>query len=324
MAQMMVFVSHNHSDLAFCQVIVQALRDAGADVWLDESDLGAGHVRRVIMQELVKRPVFIVVLSKAALASQWVLDECDWAYDLQKDEPNRILLPVVAEPLERADFNAALHLYGLKRIEAPGMRPYPTQEAIHRLLHTLALTPADEALAPTALQPARRVADMVERGEALLRDERYEEALETFDQALVLSPDDPDIWYKRGDVLDQLYRVEEALVAYDRALALNPKDESVWFSKGLDLDYLERYDEALAAFDRALALDPNDPDYWAAKGSTFDNLLRYHDALAALDRAISLDATHLFAWRDKAAVLRTLGRTAEAQAAERRAKELGG
>ena len=67
-----VFVSHIHQDNAFCHTIVAALRDVGADVWYDEHNLGSGVLRREIMRELSVRPVFLVVLSKAAFASSWV------------------------------------------------------------------------------------------------------------------------------------------------------------------------------------------------------------------------------------------------------------
>ncbi len=44
--QLRVFVSHSHQDNAFCQQIVQALRDAGADVWYDEHNLRLGRSSR--------------------------------------------------------------------------------------------------------------------------------------------------------------------------------------------------------------------------------------------------------------------------------------
>lgn len=37
-----IFVSHCHEDNVFCQQLVTALRGAGANVWYDEHNLGAG------------------------------------------------------------------------------------------------------------------------------------------------------------------------------------------------------------------------------------------------------------------------------------------
>ena len=80
--QLRVFVSHSHQDNAFCHAIVAALRDAGADVWYDEHNLGAGRLGPTIERELRDRSVFVVIRSPAALRSQWVEDETRWAYGL--------------------------------------------------------------------------------------------------------------------------------------------------------------------------------------------------------------------------------------------------
>src|SRR5690349_20392450 len=96
MAQMRIFLSHSSQDKPFAGALVHALRGAGADVWYDEQNLGPGILRREIMRELSSRPVFVVVVSRAALQSDWVQDECEWAYNLAKREPNRLMLPVVA------------------------------------------------------------------------------------------------------------------------------------------------------------------------------------------------------------------------------------
>ncbi len=123
MGELRVFVSHNYADTGFGDALAQGLRGAGADVWYDEQNLGAGRLRKEISRELASRPAFIVVLSKAAFASEWVQDECEWAYNLYKREPNRIILPVTAQPIEPSDFNAMLFIESFTRIEAPGFRP---------------------------------------------------------------------------------------------------------------------------------------------------------------------------------------------------------
>jgi hypothetical protein len=60
MAQMKVFVSHSHTNNAFCAELVQGLKAAGADVWYDEEQLHAGQLGPVIECELHERPVFVM------------------------------------------------------------------------------------------------------------------------------------------------------------------------------------------------------------------------------------------------------------------------
>lgn len=157
MSQLRIFVSHNSQDKAFCDALVQALRDAGADVWYDEQSFGAGHLLDVINRELASRPVFIVVLSKAAFASRWVTQECQWAFNLYSREPERVILPVTAQPIELSDFNSWLFLESFRRIEGPSGHPLPQAEAIAKTLHTLVLAPTSTSRAASAPEtPPRR------------------------------------------------------------------------------------------------------------------------------------------------------------------------
>jgi TIR domain len=105
MSQMRIFVSHTNTDNHFCDAIVKSLTDAGADVWYDEQNMGAGHLLDVIQRELRARSVFIVILSKAAFTSKWVTRECQWAFHLYDHEPDRVILPITAEPIESSDID---------------------------------------------------------------------------------------------------------------------------------------------------------------------------------------------------------------------------
>jgi tetratricopeptide (TPR) repeat protein len=360
MAQLRVFVSHSSSDKAFADALVSALRQAGADVWYDEHNLGAGQLLDDIQRELAARPAFIVVLSKAAFASAWAQRECNWAFNLYSREPERIVLPVVAQPIEPADFNAMLYLEDFKRIEGPGHQPYPQAEAIERTLRLLALTPTGQAPTPTTRQPSESVEDLIAHGKALNAQKRYDEALPFFERATQLAPHNFDAWFNLGNAHGDMGRYGEALAAYDRALALDPNFAVAWTGKGNALWGLKRYryeealaaydqalapdpnlavawcnkgsalygrwryEEALVAYDRALALDPNYRDAWNGKGVALYSLKRYEEALVAVERALALDPNNAYAWNGKAISLRKLGRKAEARVAKRRAKALGG
>ncbi len=80
MAALRVFISHATSDSAFAERLATDLRDAGADVWLDSSHLtGPGDFVARISRALNERDVLVLVLSPAAIASQWVPDEMNAA-----------------------------------------------------------------------------------------------------------------------------------------------------------------------------------------------------------------------------------------------------
>lgn len=51
---------------------------------------------------------------------------------------------------------------------------------------------------------------------------------------------------------------EQALSHFEQALLLDQKDATLWNQKGVALRSLGRYDEALECFNKALEIDPTD------------------------------------------------------------------
>ena len=138
-----VFVSHSHTDSAFCREYVAGLRQQGLDVWYDEHNLGSGVLRAVIDRELEGRQHFVVIFSPAALASDWVNAEIDAAIDLLREGHMQTFLPVVAV---KCAISPLLRRY--KRIEGHDGQPVSVAEAIARTFNVI--VPA----APTPTPPA--------------------------------------------------------------------------------------------------------------------------------------------------------------------------
>jgi hypothetical protein len=67
------------------------------------------------------RPVFVVILSPAALGSHWVEDEARWAHTLYRKDPKRIILPVLVEAVN--DDDSWLFLADFRRVETSGNQP---------------------------------------------------------------------------------------------------------------------------------------------------------------------------------------------------------
>jgi tetratricopeptide (TPR) repeat protein len=354
-----VFVSHSHQDNDFCHQIVQALRDAGADVWYDEHNLGWGELHDEIQRELGRRAIFVLILSKAVFASKWVKRETKWAYRLYDRDPTRAIVLVTAGQIDPVDFDPEkgwLFLDDFKRIEAPGYKPYPAEEAARRLVRAFGLTPAGEAPIPVIPQPTESADDLLTRGKALKAQKKYAEAIPVFERATHLAPtsfeawanlalalnetgcrgddlqaysralalDDKQawVWYNMGNALGGLKRYQEALAAYERALALYPNYQDALSNKGLVLGSLGRYEEALAAYDQALALNPNLAQTWNNKGTTLGILERYQEALDAVVYALSLDSNDAVRWSNKGNALGGLGRLEEALVAYEQALAL--
>jgi hypothetical protein len=127
-----IFVSHSHHDVAFCRAFVQGLRAHQLDVWYDEHNLGSGVLREAIEREMSTRDSFIVILSPAALQSQWVRREWNAALDLEDAGQLHTIVPVLAEPCE-----IPLMLRGYKRIQARDGASLTAEEAAAQAVRIL-------------------------------------------------------------------------------------------------------------------------------------------------------------------------------------------
>ena len=68
------------------------------------------------------------------------------------------------------------------------------------------------------------IPDLIKRGNELIDEGKFEESLSYFDQALILQPNNPDLWNKKGVALRGLGRYDEALDCFNKSLQLDPRD----------------------------------------------------------------------------------------------------
>jgi len=131
-------------------------------------------------------------------------------------------------------------------------------------------------------------------------------------------------WIDKGNALVEQGNYEEAVKALDNATKLSPQDKHIWMSKGLILSaHLSRYNESIEAYERAIHIDPGEADAWFGKGAALNKTGRYEEAITSLDRAIELDPKSVAAWKVKGDALKALGHDTEADDAYAKARELG-
>lgn len=128
----------------------------------------------------------------------------------------------------------------------------------------------------------------IDCGMALRALQRHGEALASYDRALSCSPDHVQALYNRGNLLTDLGRHVEALESYERAVKLKPDYVKALANRGSALQSLQRYDEALASFAAALQLQPDYPMAHAGRAFTLQQMKRYGEAAAGYEHALRL------------------------------------
>lgn len=107
------------------------------------------------------------------------------------------------------------------------------------------------------LRNLRVIIGLVGDGRTDSYNEDYAGALERFDKALQLDPNDVYVLNLKGYALHKLSRSNEAIVTLQRAASIDP--DYVWTYVDLALTYCGagNYDEAAINLTKALKLDPN-------------------------------------------------------------------
>lgn len=116
--------------------------------------------------------------------------------------------------------------------------------------------------------------------------------LKSLDEAAVLVPDAPQIPLAKAGLLLQIDKFGDALEQYERASHLAPDDVVARDGMGLSLARLERFEDAIHAHEQALTRRPGDPNLLRNYAETFLRAGDAHKALSALEGSLARMPEH--------------------------------
>lgn len=94
-------------------------------------------------------------------------------------------------------------------------------------------------------------------GTALYKQEKLDEALDCYQQALTLEPNDPTLYYQLGLVWQKQGKVEEAIAYYQQFLTFNPNQATAYYNLGYAFQTRGKLEEAIDCYQQAVTLEPN-------------------------------------------------------------------
>lgn len=111
------------------------------------------------------------------------------------------------------------------------------------------------------------------RGFSYLKKSRYDRAIEDFNQAIRLDPDNAWAYANRGNAYFNTREFDRALQDYDEALRLNPVGyATLFYGRGAIYRGRGELNLAIAQFDEAIRLQPDFPEAFRNRGNAyFDN-----------------------------------------------------
>jgi tetratricopeptide (TPR) repeat protein len=140
---------------------------------------------------------------------------------------------------------------------------------------------------------------LVREGLRSADSERWDEAVQCFDRAVELAPDNDALRHVKGAALSEAGMYEAVDACFDEILRLRPDDAGAWSSKGFALAQAGKLPDALRAFDRSLEIRPSDPTTLLNKGTALTHLGLYAAARPCIEEALRLGhprAKSTFEW----------------------------
>jgi tetratricopeptide (TPR) repeat protein len=183
-------------------------------------------------------------------------------------------------------------------------------EAMHVLARThLAGGQLSQAVewALQAIRKSPKPGYLATLGAALSQLGRLDEALQVFDKAVQLKPDDSALWCELGKGMAEAARSSDALVCFQRAIALDPANGEAAYQAGHLLHGLGRFPEALISLDRSAERQGGHAPTFAMRGLVLAKLKRFEQAVRDYERAIRLDPNNFEACSNLGTALRALG-----------------
>ncbi len=67
---------------------------------------------------------------------------------------------------------------------------------------------------------------LITLGKSQLEKENFDDALSSFEQAILLDQKNPDLWNLKGTALRSLGRYNEAIDCFNKSLEIDPRDKN--------------------------------------------------------------------------------------------------
>lgn len=145
---------------------------------------------------------------------------------------------------------------------AQSRRPFPEAGSLAQQSSSVAT-----AVSSVETQRQEQSAALLQQAQALLQMQNAAGALQMIDQALQITPDDPNALILKGQLLGTVGRFQEALLVVEQAMRLDGHNALLWSMYAALLTNVGRYQDALSAVERSLEIDPNNPETYSIKTS---------------------------------------------------------
>jgi tetratricopeptide (TPR) repeat protein len=167
----------------------------------------------------------------------------------------------------------------------------------------------------------KKVLELTQKGQVCLTEGKFDDAIALFREAISLESN-PEWYYHLGVAYLKLEQWQDAVEVYQNALEIDP--DNVWCCGNLGYAYLklERWQESVLMYEKTVKVISNNCWHYHHLGDGLLQLERWEDAVNAYERAIALNPDSAWSYHNLGWALSKLGRWQESVTAYRHAISL--
>ena len=146
-----------------------------------------------------------------------------------------------------------------------------------------------------------------------LIERNYNKALEYINKSIAVVPNYPNSYLIKGDAYVKLNKIPEAIDTYNEAGKLDPQNAKIWSKLGLIYYNTKRYDEAIPAYKKVVIYDPSKTSAYVNLGAIYNIKENYEESVKFLSKATDLDPRNDVAWYRLAVAYNKINESAKAK-----------
>jgi tetratricopeptide (TPR) repeat protein len=291
------FFSYAREDSEFVLRLVKDLRAAGAAVWLDRLDIGAGkHWDTEVEKALHECPRHVTVLSPASVDSQNVKDEVNFALEEGKQMIPLLYrdcsIPFRLRRVQYIDFRGDYAAGVQDVLKALGVvQPVVSQTPEPRVEAPAGLTIGGVSLG-TAAQPAPAPNFNLEQLQAGAEK--------------TVTPESPVAREEMSDLVREEPKLEQAdivvIPAFDaliQGMRLKLDLADVCNYRATTYYYNDQYDMAIEDYNQGLKIIPDDEDFYYNRANAHCCKGQYDEGIQDYDEALNINANYRYAYNNR-------------------------
>lgn len=149
----------------------------------------------------------------------------------------------------------------------------------------------------TSSDESNKALDHFNSGNTLYAQQRYQESITEYSNAIQLNNSMPQFFYNRGIAYHDIKQWNEAIEDFSQSLKLDPKKAAAYTMRGNCFKQLGNYEEAVKDYTNAIELQPNYKNALLGRALCYDRLSKYKDAVDDYSKVIELEKSNpSFSW----------------------------